>query len=184
MKIGIDVLGGDFAPDANLEGTILARKELSAGETIVLLGDQDAILSGLSALNEDPSHYHIVHAPDMITMEDHPTRAIPQKPNSSIAVGFDMLSKGDINAFASTGNTGAMLVGAIYKINAIPGVIRPCITSILPCEDGSQSIILEPLTISLTKVLIQQLSIPTVKQRFTWHVRVHLATQHKTTTIA
>ena len=143
MKIGIDVLGGDFAPDANLEGTILARKELSAGETIVLLGDQDAILSGLSALNEDPSHYHIVHAPDMITMEDHPTRAIPQKPNSSIAVGFDMLSKGDINAFASTGNTGAMLVGAIYKINAIPGVIRPCITSILPCEDGSQSIILD-----------------------------------------
>ncbi len=143
MKIGIDVLGGDFAPEANLQGAALARHELSDGETIVLLGDRDAILSGLSALNEDPSLYEIIHAPDSITMEDHPTRAIPQKPNSSIAVGFDLLSRGDIHAFASTGNTGAMLVGAIYKINSIPGIIRPCITSILPCEDGSQSIILD-----------------------------------------
>lgn len=143
MKIGIDVLGGDFAPDANLEGAALARKELSENCKIVLIGDQDVILSGLSSLNEDPSHYEIVHAPDQITMHDHPTRAIPQKPNSSIAVGFDLLSKGEIQAFASTGNTGAMLVGAMYKINTIPGIIRPCITSILPCEDGSQSIILD-----------------------------------------
>ncbi|MEY3238375.1 MAG: phosphate acyltransferase PlsX, partial [Bacteroidota bacterium] len=78
-----------------------------------------------------------------ITMEDHPTRAIPQKPNSSIAVGFDLLAKKEIQAFASTGNTGAMLVGAIYKINTIPGVIRPCITSTLPQIDGSKSILLD-----------------------------------------
>jgi glycerol-3-phosphate acyltransferase PlsX len=76
-------------------------------------------------------------------MHDHPTRAIPQKPNSSIAVGFDLLSKHEIDAFASTGNTGAMLVGAIYKINTIPGIIRPCITSTLPAIDGSKSILLD-----------------------------------------
>ena len=79
MKIGIDVLGGDFAPDANLAGAILARKELSQDTKIVLIGDQEQILSGLSALNEDDSNYEIVHAPDIITMHDHPTRAIPQK---------------------------------------------------------------------------------------------------------
>lgn len=143
MKIGLDVLGGDFAPGANLEGAALANKELKGKATIVLIGDQDQILSGLSSLNENPEDYEIVHAPDVITMHDHPTRAIPQKPNSSIAIGFDMLSKKKINAFASTGNTGAMLVGSIYKVNTIPGVIRPCITSTLPCIDGTKSILLD-----------------------------------------
>lgn len=143
MKIGIDVLGGDFAPDANIAGAILARKELSVDTKIVLIGDQNQILSGLSSFNEDSSGYEIVHAPDLITMHDHPTRAIPQKPNSSIAIGFDLLATGEIEAFASTGNTGAMLVGAMFKINTVPGVIRPCITSTLPTIDGTKSIILD-----------------------------------------
>jgi glycerol-3-phosphate acyltransferase PlsX len=76
-------------------------------------------------------------------MHDHPTRAIPQKPNSSIAVGFDLLASKNISVFASTGNTGAMLVGSIYKINTIPGIIRPCITSVLPTIDGGNSILLD-----------------------------------------
>lgn len=143
MKIGIDVLGGDFAPDANIKGAILAQRELPEEAKLVLIGDRDIILSGLAACKEDPSRYDIVHAPDVITMHDHPTRAIPQKPNSSIAVGFDLLANGEIQAFASTGNTGAMLVGAIYKVNTIPGVIRPCITTILPCIDGTSSILLD-----------------------------------------
>lgn len=143
MKVGIDVLGGDFAPDANLAGAILARKELPTDVGIVLIGDQELILSGLSALNADEKDFEIIHAPDVITMSDHPTRAIAQKPNSSIAVGFGLLSKGLIQAFASTGNTGAMLVGSMYVINTIPGVIRPCITSTLPSINGSKSIILD-----------------------------------------
>lgn len=143
MKIGIDVLGGDFAPVANLQGAALARKEFSKETTIVLIGDQDVILSGLSALNEDSKDYEVIHAPETITMHDHPTRAISQKPNSSISVGFDLLASEEIQAFASTGNTGAMLVGSMFKVNTIPGIIRPCITSILPCEDGSQSILLD-----------------------------------------
>lgn len=143
MKIGIDILGGDFAPEANLSGAILAKKELPADTELVLLGDKDQIFSGLSALGANPDEFEIVHAPDLITMHDHPTRAIPQKPNSSISVGFDLLAQKHIQAFSSTGNTGAMLVGAMYKINTIPGIIRPCITSILPCVDGSQSILLD-----------------------------------------
>ena len=85
MKIGIDILGGDFAPEANIAGAVLARKELPQDVQIVLIGDRDQILSGLNALNESPDAYDIVHAPDVITMHDHPTRAIPNKPNSSIA---------------------------------------------------------------------------------------------------
>lgn len=143
MKIGIDILGGDFAPDANISGAILANNELPGDTTIVLIGDEEQILSGLSSLGANPKDFEIVHAPDIITMNDHPTRAISQKPNSSIAVGFDLLAKKEIRAFASTGNTGAMLVGAMFKVGSVPGVIRPCITSILPSIDGSQSIILD-----------------------------------------
>jgi len=143
MKIGIDILGGDFAPDANISGAILAQKELPQDATLVLIGDQDEILRGLLGYGADPGDFEIVHAPDMITMHDHPTRAIPQKPNSSIAVGFDLLANKQIDAFASTGNTGAMLVGSIYKINTIPGIIRPCITSVLPTVDGGNSILLD-----------------------------------------
>ncbi|MBI3240002.1 MAG: phosphate--acyl-ACP acyltransferase, partial [Flavobacteriia bacterium] len=117
MKIGIDILGGDFAPEANIAGAVLAKKELPQDVQLVLIGDQEQILSGLNALGESGDDYLISHAPDVITMHDHPTRAIPQKPNSSISVGFDLLARNEIDVFASTGNTGAMLVGSIYKIN-------------------------------------------------------------------
>ena len=143
MKIGIDILGGDFAPEANISGAILAQKELPNDVRLVLLGDRDQISRGLLSYGANVDDFEIVHAPDVITMHDHPTRAIPQKPQSTIAVGFDLLAKKDIQVFASTGNTGAMLVGAIYKINTIPGIIRPCITSTLPAIDGSKSILLD-----------------------------------------
>lgn len=143
MKIGVDILGGDFAPDANIEGAILAKKELPQDVTIVLIGDESIIRTQLLERGESVDEYEIVHAPDVITMHDHPTRAIPQKPNSSIAVGFDLLKSKDIDVFASTGNTGAMLVGSMYKLNTIPSVIRPCITSVLPTVDGRNSILLD-----------------------------------------
>lgn len=143
MKIGIDILGGDFAPDANLSGAVLAKKELPNDAELVLLGDKDLIFSGLLSLGANPDDFTIVHAPDVITMNDHPTRAIPQKPNSSISIGFDLLARKEIDVFASTGNTGAMLVGSIYKVNTIPGIIRPCITTVLPSITGSNAILLD-----------------------------------------
>ena len=143
MKIGIDIFGGDFAPDANIAGAILAQKELPQDTKLVLLGNQDQILACLSEHRANPDDFEIVHAPDVITMHDHPTRAIPQKPNSSISVGFDLLASNKIQAFASTGNTGAMLVGSIYKIHTIPGIIRPCITSTIPAINGGNSILLD-----------------------------------------
>jgi len=143
MKIGIDILGGDFAPQANIDGAILAQKELPRDVKLVLLGDHDTIVDDLKSRGANPEDFEIVHAPDVITMHDHPTRAIPQKPNSTISVGFDLLAKKEIVAFASTGNTGAMLVGAIYKVNTIPGIIRPCITSVVPSFDGGNSVLLD-----------------------------------------
>ncbi len=143
MRIAIDISGGDFAPSANVLGAILAQKELPSDVRIVLIGREEEIREMLD--NESVSHdlFDIVHAPDIITMHDHPTRAITQKPQSSISVGFQLLADKEIHSFASTGNTGAMLVGSIYKVNSIPGVIRPCITSLLPKIDGGSSLILD-----------------------------------------
>ena len=143
MRIAIDISGGDFAPSANVLGAILAQKELSSDVRIVLIGREEDIRETLD--NESVSHdlFDFVHAPDIITMHDHPTRAITQKPQSSISVGFQLLADKEIHSFASTGNTGAMLVGSIYKVNSIPGVIRPCITSLLPNIDGGSSLILD-----------------------------------------
>ena len=143
MKIAIDISGGDFAPEANILGAIEAQKSLPDDVSLVLIGRRDEIHSSLFEKKVDPAEFQIVDAPDVITMHDHPTRAIPQKPNSSISVGFKMLANKEIDAFASTGNTGAMLVGAIYKVNPIPGIIRPCITSLLPRIDGGSSLILD-----------------------------------------
>ena len=143
MKIGIDISGGDFAPKANVLGAILAQQHLPDDVTIVLIGKKEEAEELLKDAAVNSDSFQIVDAPDVITMHDHPTRALPQKPNSSIARGFQMLAEGDLDSFASTGNTGAMLVGAIYKVNAIPGVIRPCITSLLPVENGGNSLILD-----------------------------------------
>ena len=143
MKIGLDVSGGDFAPKATIDGALLAKQVLDSDVTIVLFGDELTIQKELASRAQSAELFEIVHAPEVITYHDHPTRALPKKPNSSIAVGFEMLAKGLIDVFASNGNTGAMLVGSMYKLNTIPGVIRPCITSTLPTVNGGQSVLLD-----------------------------------------
>ncbi|MEI8116260.1 MAG: phosphate acyltransferase PlsX [Flavobacteriia bacterium] len=143
MRIGLDISGGDFAPNATIDGALLAREVLSNDVTIVMLGDEEIIRREFAIRGKDFDGFEVIHAPEVITYHDHPTRAIPKKPNSSIAIGFELLSNGNLDVFASTGNTGAMLVGAMYKLNTVPGIIRPCITSTLPCENGSHTILLD-----------------------------------------
>lgn len=143
MNIGLDVSGGDFAPKVNLLGAVQANRALNGVSRIFLFGDETEIRNELRVLQEDASSYEIVHSPEIIGMDDHPTRAFSRKPNASIAIGLDYLSEGKIDVFASTGNTGAMLVGSIYKINTIPGVIRPCITATIPCINGKKSVLLD-----------------------------------------
>lgn len=143
MNIGLDISGGDFAPNANVLGALHAISELPEHVKISLIGKREEIDRVLGTKTYDQSRIDVIDADEVITMHDHPTRAIPQKPNSSISIGFELLSKGELDSFASTGNTGAMLVGAMYKVNAIPGVIRPCITSVLPIENGGNSVILD-----------------------------------------
>jgi len=137
MKIGLDIMGGDYAPKATVLGAIAAYNVLSAGQEVVLIGDKEQTVSLLQENNFDPDKFSYVHTTEVIGMGEHPTKAIVQKPDSSISVGFKMLKEGTLDAFCSAGNSGAMLVGAMFSVKAIPGVARPAITSIMPkLEEG------------------------------------------------
>jgi len=143
MKIGLDILGGDFAPKNCLDGAILALDVLPTDTTLVLIGDSDKAKAYIKDQGVDETRFEYVHATDVIEMGEHPTKALAHKPNSTIAVGFKLLKENQIQSFASAGNTGAMLVGAMFSVKAVPGVIRPCITSILPKENGGFGIVLD-----------------------------------------
>lgn len=142
MRIGIDIMGGDFAPQTTTEGAILAQKELSNVE-LVLIGDETKISSILEEKGADKNNFSIVHATDIIGMGEHPIKAFKQKPKSSIGIGFHLLSTGQIQGFAGAGNTGAMMIGSMYSVKSIPGIIRPCITSVMPKENGGVNLILD-----------------------------------------
>lgn len=143
MKVGLDVLGGDFAPEATLEGALEALKVLDADDTLVLFGDEQDIISRLRLKETGFSRLELVHAPEQIGMSEHPTRAFTQKPSSSIATGFRYLSEGRIDAFSGAGNTGAMLVGSIYSVNTIQGIIRPATSALVPKENGGVNLLID-----------------------------------------
>ncbi len=143
MRIGLDVSGGDFAPESTLHGALLALKDLSKNDRIVLIGDKDVINSFFKEENVDPSLFDVVDATDQIEMGESPTKALVAKPNSSIAVGFRMLKHKQIHSFSSAGNSGAMMVGAIYSVNSIQGVIRPSTPAYIPQEGGGSTILID-----------------------------------------
>jgi len=143
MNIGIDVMGGDYAPDAVIEGSVDSLGHISQDETLVLIGDEPTILRKLEDMKAASFMFRIVHTSEVIEMADHPAKAFSQKKDSSIAVGYTMLKNGQLDGFCSAGNTGAMLVGASYTVNVIPGVFRPALATLLPCVDGRDSVILD-----------------------------------------
>ncbi len=136
-------MGGDFAPVATIDGAILAQKELQNSDRITLIGPGIMINDMLLERNVDPAAFDIVHAPDTIGMGEHPTKALIKKPESSIGVGFHLLKHKKIDAFASAGNSGAMVVGSIFSINTIQGIIRPCTFAFLPQENGGVSLMID-----------------------------------------
>ena len=143
MKIGLDIMGGDFAPEATVLGAIEAQREFSDDIRLVLIGDTSKIEEILEREAIDASLFDLVHTSEVIEMEEHPAKAFRKKQDSSIAKGFDLLQKNEIHAFASAGNSGAMLVGSMYTIRPIPGIIRPSITSVLPKNNGGVGVILD-----------------------------------------
>lgn len=172
MRIGIDVMGGDFAPEAILEGVIDAFSDLHDNEKLVLIGKEEVIRLKLKEEGADLSLFDIVHADQVIGMGDHPARAYSNKINSSIAVGYRLLKSGEIDGFASAGNTGAMLVGASYTVNVIPGVFRPALAILVPATDGKQTVLLDVGLNPDSKpdVLLQYARLGTIYAKYVLHI--------------
>lgn len=137
-------MGGDFAPEAIVEGVVMAAAELPQQVSIVLIGRQVIIQELLQKYGANASgNIELVNADDVIDMSEHPTKALSQKPNSSIGVGFKLLKEHQVDAFCSAGNTGAMHVGALFSIKAIEGILRPCIAGFVPQITGGHAVMLD-----------------------------------------
>jgi glycerol-3-phosphate acyltransferase PlsX len=143
MKIGFDIMGGDFAPKEAILGAVLALAELGNDDTIVLIGDQEQAEKLLRSQDVSDSRFEFVHTSEVIGMGEHPTKAISQKKDSSISIGFKLLASKHIDAFVSAGNTGAMLVGSMFTVKPIEGVIRPTITATIPKPNGKFGLLLD-----------------------------------------
>ncbi|GGM73895.1 phosphate acyltransferase [Dyadobacter beijingensis] len=143
MKIAVDAMGGDLAPQAIVEGVIQASSELPSEARIVLIGRENVIWDIFNQHSFTPTNVDVVHAEDVIEMGEHPTKALSQKPNSSIGVGFKLLKEKEVDIFCSAGNTGAMHVGALFSIKAIEGILRPAIAGLVPQVGGGYAVMLD-----------------------------------------
>jgi glycerol-3-phosphate acyltransferase PlsX len=143
MNIGLDMMGGDFAPLEAVKGAALFLADCETEVNLALIGDKDKIDQLLIAHQIPSGKINVVHASQVIEMHEHPTKALKEKQQSSIAIGFQLLASGKIDAFISAGNTGAMMVGALFSIKAIEGVSRPTIGAYMPRENGSLGLLLD-----------------------------------------
>jgi phosphate acyltransferase len=143
MNIGLDMMGGDFAPLEAVKGVQDYLSGHNIPANLVLIGDQSLIEKLLIEYRLPKDHIRIVHAEQVVDMHEPPTKALKEKRKSSIAIGFHLLATGNIDAFISAGNTGAMLVGALFSIKALKDVIRPTISSIIPKSNGSSGLLLD-----------------------------------------
>lgn len=143
MNIALDMMGGDYAPSEAVNGIKLFLSGHHNKVNLLLIGDESQVMPLLQQSGIDSSAVKVIHAPEVIGMHEHPTKALKEKQKSSIAIGFHFLASGKCDAFISAGNTGAMLVGALYSIKAIEGVLRPTISTIIPKDNGGTGLLLD-----------------------------------------
>lgn len=135
MRIILDAIGGDRAPEQTVAGAVEAARELNV--EIVLLGPEATVRAELAKHATAGLRLPIVDAPELIGMDEHPVQAIRRKKNSSVAVGLRMVRDGQADAFVSAGHSGATLAGAVFILGRAPGIERPCLASIFPTVDGT-----------------------------------------------
>jgi glycerol-3-phosphate acyltransferase PlsX len=143
MNIGLDMMGGDYAPLEAVKGVAQYILENPSSASLTLVGDAPSLEPLITEHKIPAGRVKIIHAEQVIGMHEHPTKALKEKQQSSIAIGFHLLATGKTDAFISAGNTGAMLVGALFSIKALEGVLRPTISTIIPKENGGAGLLLD-----------------------------------------
>ena len=139
MKIALDAMGGDFAPQATVEGAVLAARELKL--SVVLVGPRDVVQKELAEHDVSGLDLTIEHAPEVVTMDDSPIEAMVTKSRSSIHLCYQLLRRGDVDAAISAGNSGAMMTIGIALLGNLPGIDRPAIALMVPTIHGSALLI-------------------------------------------
>jgi glycerol-3-phosphate acyltransferase PlsX len=137
------MMGGDFAPLEAVKGIRDYLTEAVDPALLFLTGNEAQINPLLQQFQIPADKVRVFHAPQVIDYNESPTKALKEKQQSSIAVGFHLLATGKAGAFISAGNTGAMLVGAMYSIKPIEGVQRPTISTIIPKDNGNTGLLLD-----------------------------------------
>jgi len=144
MNIALDMMGGDYAPLETIKGVKLFLSENNKYDVdLTLIGDENKLIPLINEHEITAENITVVHASEVIEMQEHPTKALKEKQQSSISIGFHLLASGKTDAFISAGNTGAMMVGSLYSIKAITGVARPAIGAYIPGEDGKLSLLVD-----------------------------------------
>ena len=134
MKIAIDAMGGDHAPQEPVKGAIDALEHIDAH--MVLIGDENQIHQELKKYTYDTSRVSVVHTTEIISGEDKPVQAIKIKKDSSMVVGLLKLKDKELDGFVSAGNTGALLAGGLLRVGRIKGIDRPALCSVYPTSKG------------------------------------------------
>lgn len=143
MNIAIDMMGGDYAPLETANGIAQYFMLPDSKAHLLLLGNEPDILPLVEQHQFPKERVTVIHAPQVIGYHDHPVKALKEKQQSSIAIGFGLLARGKADAFISAGNTGAMLVGSMFSLKPMDGVLRPTIATIIPRENGKTGLILD-----------------------------------------
>ena len=137
-------MGGDYAPAEAVKGVqMFFEQEPDTSLHLLLIGNAVAAAPYLSLLEPYHHRFTFIEASEVIGMHEHPTKALKEKPDSSIAIGFGLLKMGKADAFISAGNTGAMMVGAMYSVKVVDGILRPTIATPMPRQDGKFNFLLD-----------------------------------------
>jgi glycerol-3-phosphate acyltransferase PlsX len=134
MRVALDAMGGDHAPDATVAGAVMAAREL--GIPVWIVGHEDVLQAKLAAHDTRDLPLTVEHAPDLIRMDESPVVAIRRKPRCSMRVAFELLRDGTVDAVVSAGNSGAVMAGALLVLGRLPGIERPAIAVSIPSRQG------------------------------------------------
>ena len=141
VTVAVDAMGGDSAPSAEVEGALLAAEEF--GAKILLVGREDAVRRELGKHFPARAQIEIVHAEDVVTMDDNPAKALRSKKDTSIRVAAQQVIDGRAVGMVSAGNTGAVMATALQVMGRIPGVYRPAVAQIFPTSQGGRTLVLD-----------------------------------------
>jgi glycerol-3-phosphate acyltransferase PlsX len=141
LKIAVDAMGGDYAPQEIVKGAVDAA--LSDGIEVILVGSEELLRDELKKYSYPADLLSVAHAAESIGMDEHPARAVRRKKDSSLVVAARLVKSGEAAAFVSAGNTGAQMAASLFELGRIPGIERPGIATVLPAPDGLPKVLID-----------------------------------------